>query len=83
MTYYLIVSLAVGTAIANIFVYKFARKTIFLAGFAFIFLLLVWAAAFIELKMGKETLACLCLLQFTQQLINAPLYAYQTEVLVD
>ena len=62
MTYYLIVSLAVGTALANIFVYKLNRKTIFIGGFAFIFILLVWTAAFIELKMGQETLICLCLL---------------------
>jgi|TARA_B110000285_G_C14690640_1_gene408929 hypothetical protein len=34
MTYYLMISLLAGASSANLFVYKFNRKTIFLAGFS-------------------------------------------------
>lgn len=65
MTYYLMISLLMGASMANFFVYKFKRKTIFIAGFSVILVCLCLTALFIELRMGAAVLPCLCALQFT------------------
>ena len=62
MTYYLMISLLAGASMANIFVYKLARKTIFIGGTAVICVCLCWSAVFMELRMGAPLLICLCLL---------------------
>ena len=62
MTYYLMISLLAGASMANVFVYKLARKTIFLGGTGVICVCLCWSAVFMELRMGTPLVMCLCLL---------------------
>ena len=61
MTYYLMISLLMGCSLANFFVYKFKRKTIFLVCFTLELVFLCLTGLFIELRIGQGVMVSLCI----------------------